>query len=271
VIGGRNIHEGYFFEEPRALGAWPFLHQYDPDNTKLTGGFTAYEDFEIEFLGGGAVRNIVGHMAALWHRDQDSQRPRAPLETRAAPPVHDGMMRHFLSVPFADDTAQIGYFAAIFDAARESIHIAIPYLNLPPELDAALRRARDRGVEVEIVTTVRVREAADFMVTGLNRTFANAFGDWVDFVDYDPYPRLLHAKLFVIDGRLTMITSTNLNQRSFYHDLENGVVILDRATARRIDAVIAAYRVEGVRVLPGQPVPGIVRWLRGIRTILRVF
>ncbi|GAB4259693.1 MAG: hypothetical protein Kow0013_02610 [Pararhodobacter sp.] len=271
LIGGRNMHEGYYFAAPRDLSAWPFLHQYNPEDSRLTGGFTAYEDFEIEFRSDQAVRTIVGHMAALWHRDHDSQRLRPAAETRAAPPVGDGMMRHFLSVPFADETAQIGYFAGLIDAAQHSIHIAIPYLNLPPALDAALRRARARGVSVEIVTTVRVREATDFIVTGLNRTFANEFGDWVDFVDYDPYPRLLHAKLFVFDGRLTIVSSTNLNQRSFYHDMENGVAILDRATARQVDAVIRHYRAGGERVTPGQPVPRLVDWLRRVRFFARAF
>ena len=222
MVGGRNLHEGYFYEEPRDLSAWPFLHQYDPNQTKLTGGFTAYQDFEIEFQSDVAVRSIIGHMAALWHRDHDSQAPRPPLPGPQRVTAQDGMVRHFISVPFTDGEAQTGYFVGLLDAARHSIHIAIPYLNMPPELEAALNRARDRGVEVQVVTTVRVREATDFMVTGLNRQFANDFGDWVQFYDYDPVPRLLHAKLFVIDDRLAIITSTNLNMRSFVHDMENG-------------------------------------------------
>lgn len=271
MVGGRNLHEGYFYEEPRDLSAWPFLHQYDPAQTKLTGGFTAYEDFEIEFRSDAAVRAITGHMAALWHRDHDSQvlRPQRPADSPER--VHNPMMRHFLSVPFVDGEAQVDYFVALMDAAQQSIHIAIPYLNMPEPLEAALRRARERGVAVTVVTTVRVREATDFMVTGLNRQFANDFGDWVNFYDYDPYPRLLHAKLFVIDGRLAIVTSTNLNMRSFVHDLENGVVVLDRDVAAQVDAVIQSFVAQANRVPPGQEVPRLVQWLRRIGTITRAF
>ena len=271
MIGGRNVHEGYFFERPRDLSDFPFLHQYDPEQTRLTGGFTAYDDFEIELRGDAATRSVMQHMGALWHRDHDTQSPVPPRTTGRIAAAGDGTVRHFISVPFADAMAQVDYYAGLFDAAQHSIRIAIPYLNMPQELDAAMRRARDRGVQVDVVTTVRVREAADFMVTGLNRQFANDFGAWVTFTDYDPITRLLHSKMIVIDDRLTVIASTNLNMRSFVHDLENGLVIMDRGVARRVSAVIQSYIGAGTRVLPGQEVPRLVQFLRRVGVITRGF
>ncbi len=260
MVGGRNIHEGYFLPTPRDLADFPFLHQYDPAQTRLTGGFTSYQDFELALHGDAAVRQIVQHMAALWHRDYDTQRLR-PASGGATPvaDVPEGSARHFISVPFNDGTAQEAYYAGLIDAAQHNIRIASPYLNLPPLLDAALRRALARGVQVDVVVTVRVREATDFMVTGLNREFANLFGDRVHLYDYDPIPLLLHAKLVVIDDRLVVIGSTNLNQRSFLHDLENGVIALDRGLATRVDALIQQYIDQGERVMPGQYLS---RWMR---------
>jgi phosphatidylserine/phosphatidylglycerophosphate/cardiolipin synthase-like enzyme len=272
MIGGRNAHEGYFFDEPRDLSAFPYLHQYDPEQTKLTGGFTAYEDFEIEFRSDAATRAVMGHMAALWHRDHDTQSLRPPVSQAVTSTGRvEGQFRHFISVPFADGMAQVGYYTQLIDAARHRIRIASPYLNLPPELDEALHRAQARGVLVDVVTTVRVREATDFMVTGLNRAFANDFGAWVNFIDYDPYPRLLHTKLIVIDDRLVVIASTNLNMRSFAHDLENGLMIMDREVARRVSAVLQGYMDAGTRVPAGQEVPRLVRFLRRIGVIARAF
>lgn len=271
MIGGRNIHEGYFFDEPRDLSGFPFLHQYDPAQTRLTGGFSAYEDFEIELRSDAATLAVMRHMSALWHRDHDTQSLRPPQSVAAVAGAAEGRFRHFLSVPFADGRAQVAYYTRLIDAAQHRIRIASPYLNLPPELDAALLRARDRGLRVDVVTTVRVRESTDFMVTGLNRAFANDFGDWVGFFDFDPYPRLLHAKLIVIDDRLTVIASTNLNMRSFAHDLENGLVIMDRDIARGVSGVIQSYIDGGQRVPPGQVVPRLVRWLRRIGVVARAF
>lgn len=271
MIGGRNIHEGYFFESPRDLSAWPFLHQYDPSHNRLTGGFTAYDDFEIELSRDATVRLIAAHMGALWHRDYDSQALRPLADPGGAATVRDGVVRHYISIPFTDGEAMARYYAGLIDAAQRSIHIAIPYLNLPDNIDAALHRARDRGVEVTVVTTVRVREATDFMVSGLNRAFANAFGGWVRFFDYDPFPRLLHAKLITIDGRLAIIASTNLNRRSFAHDFENGLVFMDRGIARGVDGVIQSYVARANRVRPPQPVSGLVHWLDSLRLISRAF
>lgn len=270
MIGGRNIHEGYFFDAPRDLTDFPQLHQYNPEEARITGGFTTYDDFEIELRNDRAVQVVAQHMAALWHRDHDTQAPRPAGHVGQAGAV-DGQVRHFISVPFADGEAQIDYYVGLIDAARHHINVAIPYLNLPPRLDAALHRARDRGVRVNVVATVRVREAADFMVSNLNRAFGNRFGAWVGYVDYDPFPRLLHSKLIVIDDRLVVIASTNFNMRSFVHDLENGLVFMDRRLAGQISAVIQGYVNAGERVEPGQELPRLFTWLNRIPIVRRAF
>ncbi|WP_417599688.1 phospholipase D-like domain-containing protein [Pararhodobacter oceanensis] len=271
MIGGRNLHEGYFYELPRDLSAFPELHQYDPEEARVTGGFTSYDDFEIELRSDRATQGAIQHMAALWHRDFDSQRPRPAGPVQQASAQVEGRFRHFISVPFADGAAQLPYYTAMIDAAQHSIEIAIPYLNLPPEIFAALQRAQARGVRVEVVTTVRVRELADYMVSNFNRMFANDFADWVHFIDYDPFPRLLHSKLIVIDGRLTVVASTNLNLRSFHHDMENGLVIMDRGVAREITAVIRSYVAQGARYPAGQEVPRLFQRLARIGWIARAF
>lgn len=260
IIGGRNIHEGYFFPEPLDLSDFPFLHQYDPDDMRITGGFTAYEDLELALTGDAQVRALVRQMGALWHRDHDTQAMAPPHGTARVADLAEGTMRSFISVPYTDGAALERWYAALIDSAQHRIRIASPYLNLPPRIEAAMQRARARGVAVDVVATVRVREATDFMVTGLNRRFANRHGDWLHFYDYDPAPLLLHAKLMVIDDHLVVAGSVNLNQRSFLHDLENGVVVLDRGLARQADALIQSYIDRGERVLPGQDLSPAMRF-----------
>lgn len=272
MIGGRNIHEGYFFPEPRDLSAFPFLHQYDPEEMRITGGFTAYDDFELAFSGDAQVRRIVRQMGALWHRDAETQAMLPPAP--GGGPVGalpEGSMRHFISVPYADGAAMEDWFVGLIDAAQARIRIASPYLNLTPGIEAAFQRARARGVRVDVVATVRVREATDFMVTGFNRRFANLEGDWLNFFDYDPQPRLMHTKLIVIDDHLVVAGSVNLNQRSFLHDLENGVVVLDRALAAQADRLIQSYIDRGERVPPGQMLSGWMRFLSSFGFIERAF
>ena len=132
-------------------------------------------------------------------------------------------------------------------------------------------RARARGVAVDVVATVRVREATDFMVTGFNRRFANRHGDWLRFYDYDPYPLLMHTKLIVIDDHLVIAGSVNLNQRSFWHDLENGVVVLDRGLAAQADRLIQSYIDRAERVPTGQDLSGWMRFFARFGFIERGF
>jgi len=276
IIGGRNLHDGYVFAEPLDLTAWPFLQQYRPGAFRIAGGFSSYVDFELALHDDRAVRAVLGHFNLYWHRDADSQRPWAglPPPRRAAPALVPGArrpFRHFLSVPYADGAAQEGLFVDLIDAARHRIDIASPYMNLSPALDAAFRRARARGVAVNVVTTVRVREATDVFVTSLNRAFANAHSDWVRFTDYDPEPRMLHSKIVVIDRRLAVVASTNLNRRSFLHDTENGVMILDPALAERIARVVDGYVAEGRRTGPDQRINPLVRVLLRWPLLRRAF
>jgi len=44
----------------------------------------------------------------------------------------------------------------------------------------------------------------------------------------------VHTKLFTFDDRVAIVTSTNLNQRSFHGDSENGFVFLDSGVARKL-------------------------------------
>ena len=79
---------------------------------------------------------------------------------------------------------------------------------------------------------IRVRELVERYFDGLN------------IYNYRDPKVLLHAKVLAIDGRLTVISGVNLNNRSFIHDTENGLVVFDRDFARRVAAVVDRFRAE---------------------------
>jgi putative cardiolipin synthase len=56
--------------------------------------------------------------------------------------------------------------------------------------------------------------------------------------------------MLLIDGRLSIVTSTNLNRRSFIHDTENGLAVLDPAFYRRMRAVVEGYLAVAHRLRP---------------------
>ena len=261
MIGGRNLADGYAFDQPHDLGAHPQLRQYVRGRALLADGYHSYSDLEIALSGDAQVRTLVAHWAELWNRDPGTDAPRASDPPAARAPARGAALRHFVSVPWADGGAQVALFADLIDAARHRIDIASPYLNPPAPVAAALDRALARGVRVRIVTTERVHEPGDIFITGLNRMFGWDWAGRLTYLDHDPQPSLLHTKAMVIDGRLTVIGSTNLNLRSFGHDWENGLMVLDTGLAAAVTAVIGRYAADSRPIDPQARIAPLARLL----------
>jgi phosphatidylserine/phosphatidylglycerophosphate/cardiolipin synthase-like enzyme len=271
MIGGRNLADGYVVDAPFDLAAWPGLRQYRRGALVSMSGFHSYSDLEIALTGDAQVRALVAHWTQLWNRDPATDRPRPATAPAPRPATEGPRMRHFLSVPWADGGAQEGLFAALIDAAERRIDIASPYVNPPPAVAAALQAAVARGVAVRLVTTERVREPGDAFITGVNRLFGADWAGRIAYLDHNPWPSLLHTKAIVIDGRLTYLGSTNLNRRSFLHDLESGLLVLDPGLARRVTALIEGYAADARPIRPDAPVAPLVRALLRLPLVRRMF
>lgn len=272
IVGGRNLHDGFVLARPADLSALPFLHSYAAAGGLRLDFFASYDDMDIEFRGDAAARAIAAHLADFWHRDPGGA-ARPPAVTGTAPDaLPDGpLMRHFLSVPPADGRAQEALFVELIDAARDRIVWVTPYLNPTPAIEAALRRARARGVSVTIHLRTTVDDPVGEIITALNLQMVNRFGALFEIHDQPPSDRMQHAKILLIDGRLALVMSTNLNRRSFGHDTENGVIVLDPGLVARLERITDAARARGPRLSPGQTVPPLLRWLLavpGVRDIL---
>jgi len=270
--GGRNLHDGFAFERPPDLSRWPFLRNYVASHvSSFASFFVAYRDSEMIFQGDADVRRMAAHLAGFWHRDHDTQ---AMAEVPQAGPVvraGEGMMRHFLSVPDADGRALEDLYVALFDAARLRLDMTSPFLNLPPRLEAAMERALERGVAIRLVTRTEVPEPVGVFAAPLNRMFVQAHAGRLDIFDHSAVPWTLHSKLLVVDGRLAVVSSINLNQRSFYHDTENGVLILDRTRAAEVLRQIDAFERDSRRQDAAQRVSPLMRVLMRSRFVRRFF
>ncbi len=239
IFGGRNLHDGFFFSSPFDLGDWPYLHTYDENGFQGFEFYSVYEDVEAEIREDRAVRNIAAHQIGLWNRDR---------ETQQVGPVRSGYtgrvagMRHYLSLPWADGRDQIRWFVDAIDAARQEVLIVTPYLNPPPRIQAALERARVRGVPVRMVVRLESTDPAGFLITALNRRYAATYSEIFEIEEYFPRPRMMHTKLMVIDRRLAVMTSTNLDHRAFWHDTENGLIFLDTPQVGALLDIVDDYR-----------------------------
>lgn len=128
------------------------------------------------------------------------------------------------------DTVRTMYLLAI-SAATKSIVICTPYFVPDDFLLRTLLETRARGVEIEIQTTGKNTDSR--LVQGVSRIiWGDLLAAGVRFYQFDP--TLYHTKLLVVDGEFASVGSTNFDNRSFLHNDENNVNVLDQAFAEQM-------------------------------------
>jgi cardiolipin synthase len=119
-------------------------------------------------------------------------------------------------------------------SARKHIWICTAYFSPTSSILKALMAARTRGIEVRLI----VAEKSDvFFFPLLTATY---YSDLLKMgVRVYAYQKgILHAKLMLIDEQC-IIGSSNLNHRSYYHDLELDVVINTNSAIDNINTYLS--------------------------------
>jgi cardiolipin synthase A/B len=109
----------------------------------------------------------------------------------------------------------------LFGSARRSILMTMAYFAPDDDLIATLCRAARRGVRVRLMLPGRCDVPAVRLAA---RSFYQTLLDCGVEI-YERQGVILHAKTMVIDGRTTVIGSTNLDYRSIEYNLELSAVI----------------------------------------------
>lgn len=108
------------------------------------------------------------------------------------------------------------------DNAQKRVWITNPYFVPTPQLIKALKEAADRGVNVTIIIP---RKSDMKLFPLINSLASRKLAHWGINI-YEYLPRILHAKLMVID-QWCVVGSSNMNSRSLKHDYEVDVVLRD--------------------------------------------
>jgi putative cardiolipin synthase len=262
IIGGRNIHDGFLFHQPIDLSRYPDLQQYGKTDGFSLNYYSNWSDFDIEFADRTTVETLAAHLSTVWLRDADTNLSRPfSIPVRAAGHPR-GNARHFISVPYEDGHALETYFIELVDAARHHIQIVNPYLNLTPSLARAFDRALARGVRIDIVGRIDLKgDIGGKFLTALNKLFVEKYGDRIDIREFKAPDVVLHSKIMMIDERLVAISSVNLNNRSFFHDSENGMTVLDPAFYARMKPIYDDYLAHSNPVATNVTIPWAYRLL----------
>ena len=104
----------------------------------------------------------------------------------------------------------------ILNRAQRYVHIMSPYLILDGEMEAALKFAAERGVDVRLILPGIPDKFAPYALALTH--YASLLDSGVKIYEYTP--GFVHAKVFVSDDREAVVGTINLDYRSLYHHFE---------------------------------------------------
>lgn len=116
-----------------------------------------------------------------------------------------------------EDTAPIhAFFLAALATARRRVWIETPYLIPDEPLEAAMRVAVLRDVDVQVIVP---KQGDSKLVTAASHTYCEALGRaGVEIFEYGP--PMLHAKTMLVDDTMGIVGTANMDNRSFRLNFE---------------------------------------------------
>ena len=177
-------------------------------------------------LEGEAVKGLTLMFLRLFCAYQDCEEDCSPffnVDFSDYKNVDNGFIQTFSDSPLDDESTALNLYLDLLWKAKNYAYIFTPYLVIDNELKSALCMAAKRGVDVRIV----VPEIADKkIVMQLTKSyFKQLILAGVKIYRYTP--GFIHAKNFLVDDRVAIVGTINLDYRSLYLHFECGAMMIE--------------------------------------------
>jgi cardiolipin synthase len=116
-------------------------------------------------------------------------------------------------------------------SARQTLDIQTPYLITDESTEWSLTEAARRGVKVRLLLEGDITDAKPVKFAG-RAVYERLLERGIEIYEYQP--AMMHAKVLVVDGTLSVAGSANLDNRSLELNDELNVAVFDRALAERL-------------------------------------
>lgn len=195
--------------------------------TAFTGGVNLADEYinKIERFGhwkdtavrlrGEAVRSFTLMFLQMWNMDE-AKPSWDEVHAKTEPGRSDGYVIPFADCPLDDDKVGETVYMDILNRAKTYVHIMTPYLILDNELEAALKYAAERGIDVKLIMPGIPDKATAFSLAKSH--YMGLMKSGVKIYEYTP--GFVHAKVFVSDNEKAVVGTINLDYRSLYHHFE---------------------------------------------------
>jgi cardiolipin synthase len=218
--GGINISSDY-------ANSSLFRSRRKPDNVDRNK--VGWRDTHVK-IEGPAVATLQWAFVNNWVRQEGGELSARDYFPRLAP-VGDKFVRVLATDPGSNSEIYKSLMVAI-NEARKSVHITSAYFVPDQQVVDALIAAARRGVDVKLVLP-GVSDHGLVMYAG-QAFYEQLLAGGVKI--FQLQVAVLHAKTAVIDEAWSTIGSANIDRRSFIHNYELNVVVIDPAFGRDMES-----------------------------------
>ena len=150
--------------------------------------------------------------------------------------------------PILAYAAMTACFSELIHSARDELVITTPYFVPDDPLLYALLSAARRGVKTVLI--LPARNDSRIVAAASRSHYADLLKAGVELYEY--HCGLLHAKTMIVDGKVGLVGSANLDRRSFELNFENNILFADVRLATAIRARQDEWLADSSRVTPEQ-------------------
>lgn len=188
-------------------------------------------------LEGEGVRSMTLMFLEMWNavlatdRAEDIERF-MPDPAHSASVISEGLTLPYASSPVGNVTLAGDVYLNLINQATEYVHIFTPYLVIDYEMTRALCLAAKRGVDVRIV--VPSIPDKKFIYHLSQSYFPELIENGVTIYQYTP--GFVHSKCFVVDDRVAVVGTVNMDYRSLIQHFENACLFVDHPVVKEVRA-----------------------------------
>jgi cardiolipin synthase len=139
----------------------------------------------------------------------------------------------FFASPTTGSTPAERFVALSIASARKTLYVANSYFVPDDDFRKLLVGARQRGVDVRILTVSDETDVKTTLWAGRDR-YEQMLAAGIRIYEYQP--TMMHSKTFVVDGMWGSIGSMNFDNRSLAFNNESNLVFLDSTQGALMDA-----------------------------------
>jgi cardiolipin synthase len=150
--------------------------------------------------------------------------------------------------PATYESAMPQIILSLVHLAEEEVILTTPYFVPDEPSLAALMTAARRGVRTVLIVPAKIDSRLVQMAS--QKFFQRLLEAGVEIWCYEG--GLLHSKTIVADGRTCLMTSANLDRRSFELNLEASMLVYDQKVSAKLRALQERYLRESRRISPSE-------------------